>query len=74
MNAVAYLRVSSEEQARNGIVIDAQKVKIEELAKEKKLKIDKWYIDQGISGSLQDRPGLNKLLTDIETDGITCNG
>ncbi|MCD6471622.1 recombinase family protein [Candidatus Aerophobetes bacterium] len=36
-----------------------------------RLKIDEWYVDKGISGSLRDRHGLNRLLADIETDGIS---
>lgn len=70
MNTVAYLRVSSEEQARNGLGIDSQKTKITELAKKKKLKVEKFYLDNGLSGSLKERPGLNELLSDIENDGI----
>jgi len=70
MNTVAYLRVSSEEQARSGLGIDSQKTKIIELAKEKKLEVGKFYLDNGLSGRLRERPGLNGLLSDIENDGI----
>jgi len=70
MNTVAYLRVSSEEQARSGLGIDSQKTKIIELAKEKKLEVGKFYLDNGLSGRLRERPGLNELLSDIENDGI----
>jgi len=69
MKTVAYLRVSSEEQARNGLGIDSQKAKIIELAKEKKLEVGKFYLDNGLSGSLRERPGLKELLSDIENDG-----
>ena len=71
MNTVAYLRVSSEEQARSGLGIDSQKAKIIELAKEKKLEVGKFYLDKGLSGRLRERPGLNGLLSDIENDGIS---
>ena len=71
MKTVAYLRVSSEEQARNGLGIDFQKAKVIELAKEKKLEIGEFYSDEGVSGSLRERKGLNRLLSDIENDGIS---
>ena len=71
MKAVAYLRVSSEDQAQNGLGLDSQKDKIEALAGKKGFSIASWYEDAGLSGSLRDRPGLNSLLMDIETDGIT---
>jgi len=71
MKTVAYLRVSSKEQARNGLGIDSQKEKIIELAKEKKLEIGEFYSDEGVSGRrLKERPGLNELLSDIENNGI----
>jgi len=71
MKTVAYLRVSSEEQGRNGLGIDSQKAKIMELAKEKKLEIERFYVDKALSGSLKERPRLNELLSDIENDGIS---
>ena len=71
MKAVAYRRVSSEDQAQNGLGLDSQKDKVESLAREKGLKIVEWYEDRGLSGSLRNRPGLNRLLVDIEADGIT---
>ncbi len=67
---VAYLRVSTREQAEKGLGIDVQRDRVKALAKEKGLLIAKFYIDKGKSGKLKDRPGLNQLLSDIAVNGI----
>ena len=43
-----YARVSTDEQARFGFSIDAQKTALEKYCKDNKLKYD-FYIDEGIS-------------------------
>lgn len=67
---VGYIRVSTKEQAQNGLGLAGQKKSILELAKEKGLSISKFYQDKGLSGRLRDRPGLNELIKDVQTDGI----
>lgn len=62
---VAYLRVSTESQTEK-YGLDLQKQKILEYCKKKGVKIDKWYIDGGYSGSKLDRPEMQKLLDDAE--------
>lgn len=73
LKAVAYIRVSTKEQANNGLGLAGQKAAILRLAKEKGLSVSKFYEDKGLSGSLKERPGLNELLSDIQADHIgTC--
>lgn len=62
---VAYLRVSTEAQTEK-FGLDVQRQKIEEYCQKNNIKIDKWYIDGGYSGSNIDRPDMQALLDDAE--------
>ncbi len=53
---VSYIRCSTKNQD-----VSAQKSKIEEYAKEKNYQISKFFIDEGISGTVEDRPALLEL-------------
>lgn len=66
---VAYLRVSTEAQTEK-YGLDMQKQKIMEYCDKNGIKIDKWYIDGGYSGSKLDRPEMQKLLADSERGEI----
>lgn len=68
---VAYLRVSTEAQTEK-YGLDMQKQKILEYCKKKGVKIDKWYVDGGYSGSKLDRPDIQQLLDDSERGLISC--
>lgn len=63
MRAVAYLRVSTTDQAgadRYGL--PAQRESIERYAEAQGLEVAAWYADEGISGATLDRPGLQDLM------------
>ena len=65
--AYAYLRVSTAEQAKHGISLEAQQARIEAYCKLQGLQLVKMFTDAGVSGSkrLETRPAggeLNKLL------------
>lgn len=66
MRVALYCRVSSEEQARHGISIEAQISALDEWAKDKVV-VDH-YIDKGISGRkpYTKRPEMVRLLQDVE--------
>ncbi len=68
--AVAYLRVSTDEQAKSGAGVEAQRRDIEEAASREGWTITAWYSDEGISGGKgpAERPGLAAALADI-TEG-----
>lgn len=61
-----YIRVSTAEQAIEGYSIPAQKEKLIAFCKAKEYIIGDIYIDGGYSGANLERPGLQKLLHDIE--------
>ena len=62
-----YLRVSTEEQAREGFSIHAQKEKLTRYANINDWDIYDFYIDDGISGkNITDRPSINRLIEDVK--------
>lgn len=68
--AVAYVRVSTDEQAKSGAGIGAQRAAIEAVAEREGWTITAWHSDEGVSGSKgpAERPGLAAALADI-TEG-----
>ena len=68
MNAIAYLRVSTDEQAQSGLGLDAQRAAIEDAARRQGLTVTAWHTDAGLSGSLppEDRPGLTAALSGLQ--------
>jgi len=59
-----YVRVSTEEQAREGISIDAQAEKCENYCKARGWDVYKLYKDPGYSAGTMERPALKELLQD----------
>lgn len=57
----AYLRVSTDEQARKGVGLDVQRESITRWLP-KGDSIHDFYVDDGYSGAREDRPALQKLL------------
>ena len=63
MKVVGYVRVSTEEQAREGISLEAQQSKIEAWAEALDLKVIALEVDAGISGkNIRAREGLQRAL------------
>jgi len=63
MKAIGYIRVSTEDQAREGISLDNQKAKIKAWADLNNYELQTVYCDAGISGKDMDsRDGLQKAL------------
>ena len=64
----AYVRVSTQEQKLHGLSLDAQKMKLEEYAKEHNMKIVEWYVDEGVSARklIRKRPELQRMIQDAE--------
>ncbi len=63
--AAVYIRVSTEEQAKEGISIAAQKDRLTAFCKAKDLEIYDYYIDEGYSAGSLKRPALQQMLKDL---------
>lgn len=71
MQTAIYLRVSTEEQARDGFSIHAQKDKLTKYAESNDWNIVDYYIDDGISGkNLTERPEVSRLIEDVKKGRI----
>ena len=63
MKAVGYIRVSTEQQAGEGVSLEAQKAKIEAWCLANDCELVGVHVDAGISGkSMEKRPGLQMAL------------
>jgi len=62
MRAVGYIRVSTEEQAREGISLDAQEDKVKKYADLHNLELVELISDEGKSGKDLNREGIQKVI------------
>ena len=66
-----YVRVSTEEQAKEGFSIGAQQEKLRDYIRVKGWELYNIYIDDGISGkNITDRPALTRLIEDVEQGNV----
>jgi site-specific DNA recombinase len=63
--AIAYYRVSTDIQKEEK-TIETQKFKVEEFAKKNNYEIIESYSDDGVSGGLENRPSLSRMLSNIK--------
>ena len=61
-----YIRVSTQEQAQEGYSVGEQKERLVAYCKAHDWLIVEIYVDPGYSGSNLNRPGIQKLITDIK--------
>ena len=68
--AALYIRVSSEEQAKHGLSLEAQREKLRQYAASNGLRIIEEYPDEGYSArkSFRSRPQFLRLLDDVERE------
>ena len=65
MNA-GYVRLSRDDDKRNYVSIENQKLIINQYAAAHGVVIDRWYEDDGISGYIFDRPGFQQMMMDMD--------
>jgi DNA invertase Pin-like site-specific DNA recombinase len=67
LNAALYLRVSTDEQAEEGVSLDAQEARLQEYCARRGMVAIGTYIDPGVSGStpFAERPAGQRLLSDL---------
>jgi site-specific DNA recombinase len=68
MRAVGYIRVSSEEQASEGVSLDAQRAKVQGYADLYGLELVAIEVDAGVSAKTLDRPALARALAMLDRD------
>ena len=66
MKVALYIRVSTQEQAKEGYSIGEQEERLRNYCKAMLWDIYKLYIDPGYSGGDTNRPGLQDLIKDVE--------
>jgi len=66
MKIAIYIRVSTEDQTKEGYSLGVKRDYLEFFSKREGLKIFKIYQDNGISGYTKDRPALTELLKDAK--------
>ena len=66
--AVIYARVSSSKQVQKGDGLGSQETRCRDFAKHKGYDVVQVFKDEGIYGSMIDRPGMQDMLTFLETN------
>lgn len=65
MSTALYVRVSTQEQAKEGYSIGEQQERLKSFAQAMNWSIYDIYVDAGFSGSNTDRPALQRLIDDV---------
>lgn len=68
VRAVGYVRVSTEQQAQEGVSLDAQKVRIQAHCTALDIKLVEIIADEGVSAKSLERPGIQKALKMLRQD------
>lgn len=72
MNAIGYIRVSTDMQADKGTSLDNQVERIIEFCQKKGLFLENIYEDAGFSGKNTKRPGFQDMMKRINKGGVTA--
>ncbi|WP_026676740.1 recombinase family protein [Fictibacillus gelatini] len=73
MKVVAYIRVSTHEQAEEGYSIQAQKRRLEAYAVSQGWDLVHFYVDEGISAKdITGRPELKRMLKGVQEKAFDC--
>lgn len=70
MKAIGYIRVSTQEQAKEGISLKMQEDRIRAYCYSQDWKLIRVFNDEGFSGKNMKRKGLQDLLSFLETDHV----
>ena len=65
-----YVRVSTEEQSREGFSLQEQEERLKEFCKFKRYNIYKVYKDAGISAKNDKRPAYQELMNDVKNKNV----
>lgn len=62
-----YIRVSTTEQAKEGYSVEEQENRLRKYCEAMGIKIHKVYIDPGFSGASLNRPGIQAVISDVQS-------
>jgi site-specific DNA recombinase len=65
ISAAGYVRVSTDEQVREGLSLEVQEQNIRKYVESQGWTLTKIYVEPGLSGKRDDRPELNRLLASL---------
>ena len=68
--AIGYIRVSSEDQAKEGVSLEHQKSKIKQYCKLKEYELIKIVEDAGLSAKNLNRPGVKRVLAMVKKKSL----
>lgn len=68
--AVGYVRVSTEDQAKHGWSLDAQRQRIDGYCQAMNWELAAVYADEGVSAA-KDRPEFERMVADVLADGVS---
>jgi len=71
VKVIGYVRVSSEEQAREGVSLAAQRAQVKGFCKGRRWQLVEVFADEGLSGKGLDRPGLQEARRALEEHRAT---
>jgi site-specific DNA recombinase len=66
LRVAAYIRVSTDEQVKEGYSLDAQREKLINFCKSQDWSIVEMYVEEGKSAKDMNRPELNRMLSDAQ--------
>lgn len=70
LKAVGYVRVSTDEQAREGQSLEVQASRVAAYCEAKGWELLRTYRDEGESGKSLARPGIQTLIEDLKSNGV----
>ncbi len=62
MKAIAYIRVSTEEQAKEGVSLENQKTRIRAFCEAKEWELTEIVADEGLSATTLKREGIQRII------------
>src|SRR5688500_17705242 len=69
--ALIYCRVSSDRQVKEGHGLDGQELRCRKFAQERGYEVAAGFRDEGVSGGVMDREGMQELLDFLDKAGRT---
>lgn len=72
MKVGIYIRVSTDEQAKEGYSISGQLQKMKAFCISQNWSVEGVYADEGLSAKDLNRPELQRLIEDVESEDINC--